>query len=169
MDVAEAIQARYSCRAYQNRDVSDETLNRVFELVRLAPSARNFQEWRFVVVRNPETRAKLVSVACDQPFVGQAPVIIACCAETDEHIMRCGQLSYTIDVAIAIDHFTLAAVEEGLGTCWIGAFHEHRAKELLGIPQGVRVVQLLTVGYPADTPGFKSRHGLQDIVRYEHW
>ncbi len=169
MNVADAIHARYSCRTYQNRDVPDEVLNRIFELVRLAPSARNRQEWRFVVIRNPEARAKLVSIACDQPFVGQAPVVIACCAETDEHVMRCGQLSYTIDVAIAIDHFTLAAVEEGLGTCWIGAFHEDRVKDLLGVPQGVRVVQLLTVGYPADTPGPKNRHALQDIIRYEHW
>lgn len=71
----------------------------------------------------------------NQKFVAEAPVVIAACAAVDtDYVMMCGQLAYPIDTAIAADHMTLQAVEEGLGTCWIGAFHEERVKQLLGIP-----------------------------------
>jgi len=169
MNVYEAIEKRRSIRAYQDRPVEQEKLDRILEAARLAPSASNRQEWRFVVVRDPETRNRLMKAASNQPFVAQAPVVIACCAQTDSHVMRCGQLCYPIDVAIAIDHITLAAVEEGLGTCWIGAFSEAEAKEILGIPEHIRVVELLTLGYPAEQPGPRRRKPLEEIVCYERW
>jgi nitroreductase len=84
--------------------------------------------------------------------------------------MPCGQLSYPIDVAIAIDHITLCAVAEGLGTCWIGAFDEGRVRAILGIPSHIRVVGLLPIGYPVDpAPVPKRRLALEEIVRYEGW
>ena len=69
------------------------------------------------------------------PLIGEAPVLIVCCAETDGHVMACGQQCYPIDVAIALDHLTLCAAAEGLGTCWIGAFDEGKVKEILSIYQ----------------------------------
>jgi len=168
--VMEAIRLRKSVRAFENRPVEEEKLRAVLEAARLAPSASNRQEWRFVVVRDPETRKKLVPAARDQAFVGEAPVVIVCCAETDNHRMTCGQLCYPIDVAIAIDHMTLAATELGLGTCWIGAFYEDQVKKLLGIPDAVRVVELLPLGYPADpSPKEKSRKPLEQLVHWERW
>ena len=83
--------------------------------------------------------------------------------------MRCGQNAYPIDLAIAIDHMTLQAVEEGLGTCWIGSFFEDQVKNILGIPKDVRVVELLALGYPADQPKPKTRNPIESIVRYEKW
>jgi len=105
----------------------------LLEAARLVPSTRNFQEWRFVAVRNAETRKRLAIAANRQMFIGEAPVLIVCCAETDGHVMACGQQCYPIDVAIAIDHLTLCAAAEGLGTCWIGAFDEGKVREILGI------------------------------------
>jgi nitroreductase len=169
MDVMEAIMTRRSVRAYQQREIEEEKLLRLLEAARLAPSAGNRQEWRFVVVRDKTTREKLAEAAAGQKFVAEAPVVLVCCAETDGHVMRCGQLSYPIDVAIAIDHITLKAVEEGLGTCWIGSFYEDKVKELLGIPPEIRVVELLTIGYPKDQPRVKVRKKLSEIVRYERW
>lgn len=170
MDVYEAIRTRKSVRAFSDRDVSDEVLDKILDAARLAPSANNKQEWRFIVVRNPDTRKKLMEAAKGQAFVGQAPVVIACCAVTDNHVMTCYQPCYPIDVAIAIDHLTLCAVAEGLGTCWIGAFFENQVKEILGIPPQVRVVELLPIGYPADpTPMAKNRLMLDQIVRRERW
>ena len=170
MDVLEAITERYSVRGYQDRPVGEEKLKRILEAARLAPSASNRQEWRFVVVRDADNRRRLAQAARNQVFVGEAPIVIACCAKTDNHAMTCGQLCYPIDVAIAIEHMALKAVEEGLGTCWIGAFFEDQVREILGIPKDIRVVELLTLGYPADPcPAAKNRLSLEEIVMYERW
>ncbi len=168
--VIEAIKLRKSVRSWEDRPIEEEKLAAVLEAARLAPSASNRQEWRFVVVREAATRKKLASAANNQAFVGEAPVVLACCAESDNHRMSCGQLCYPIDLAIAIDHIALAAVELGLGTCWIGAFQEDKVKALLGIPDEVRVVELLPLGYPADpSPKEKKRKPLDDLVHWDRW
>lgn len=170
MNVADAVRTRKSIRDYLDKPVEDNELNSVLEAGRLAPSASNRQEWRFIVVREPETRKRLARAAGGQTFIGEAPVVIVACAETDDRVMKCGQLSYPIDVAIALDHMTLVAVELGLGTCWIGFFEEKRVKEILSIPEEIRVVQLMPLGYPADpTPAEKSRLPLDTIVKYDRW
>jgi nitroreductase len=170
MDVFESIAARKSVRAFVDRPVNDDELARVLEAARAAPSARNGQETRFVVVRERAMRERLASEAARQPFIGTAAVLLACCARTDGRVMRCGQAAYPIDVAIAVDHLTLAAAALGLGTCWIGSFDEALVKELLGIPREIRVVQLMPLGWPADpAPGAKSRLPLDEIVHRERW
>ena len=172
MDLHEAIRLRHSVRSFQARAIPAETLARILEAARLAPSARNAQEWRFVVVRDPHTRERLQAAAQGQVHVGQAPVVLAACAENDGRVMMCGQPAYPIDVAIAVDHLTLAAAAEGLGTCWIGRFDELRAKEALGIPADdrIRVVALLPLGYPSQRdPVPKTRLPLEAIVRDERW
>ena len=170
MDVHEAIRTRKSVRSYLDRAVEADKLQRVLEAARLAPSANNRQEWRFVVVTDPAVRRRLADEAAGQRFVGEAPVVIAACAETDRHNMRCGLPCYLLDVAIAIDHLTLAAAAEGLGTCWIGAFDPQKTREILGIPADVEVVELLPLGYPRDPkPAGKSRLPLDTIVHRERW
>jgi nitroreductase len=170
MNVFEAIKKRRSIRSYQNKDVEEEKLLRILEAARCAPSASNRQEWRFVIVKDREKRKSLCKAAKGQKFVEEAPIVIACCADTDNHMMTCGQLCYPIDVAIAIDHMTLAAVELGLGTCWIGAFYEKEVKKILNIPPYIRVVELLTLGYPKEEPTSpRERLPLQDITFFEEW
>jgi len=169
MDVRDAIKMRYSVRSYQNRPVDDKTLKAVLDAARLAPSASNLQEWRFVVVRDPEARKSMMKAAHNQPFVGQAPVVIAACAIITDKIMPGGLPTFPIDIAIAVDHMTLAAVEMGLGTCWIGAFDEAAVKKLLGVPDTARVVVLMTLGYPGRPAAGKSRKSLDQIVAYEKY
>ena len=170
MNVSDAIRTRKSVRSYLPRQVEDEKLTAVLEAARLAPSASNRQEWRFVIVRDAETRRKIAEAANNQTFVGEAPAVIVACAETDGRIMMCGQPCYPIDVAIALDHIALAAVEHGLGTCWIGAFNEEKVKQILGIPEKIRVVELMPMGYATDpTPVEKKRLSLDAIVKHERW
>lgn len=140
MDVKTAIRTRRSIRAYDPREVEEEKLVRVLESGRLSPSASNRQERRFIVIRDAGTRKALSEAARNQKFLADAPVVIAACSVEKEYVMSCGQLAYPIDTAIAVDHMTLAAVEEGLGTCWIGAFDEKKVKEILNIPDEIRVV-----------------------------
>ncbi len=169
MDVMTAIRSRRSIRSYQDRPVEEEKLDLVLEAGRLAPSASNLQEWKFIVVRDKQTRQKLAQVANGQRFVGEATAVIVACATVTDHIMPCGQLSYPIDLAIALDHMTLKAVEEGLGTCWIGAFREDEVKEILGIPEEIRVVALLPIGYPQYIPSPTPRKSKKEVVVYERW
>ena len=170
MDVMTAIRTRRSIRAYKDKPIEDEKLEAVLEAGRLAPSASNRQEWKYVVVKDKALRDKMVDVANGQRFVGQAPAIIVACAATQtDHVMPCEELAYPIDVAISVDHITLAAVEQGLGTCWIGAFKQAEVKALLGIPEEVRVVALLPIGYPDASPGPKPRKSMEEIVTYDKW
>lgn len=169
MSVIQVIRDRRSVRSYVDKPVERDKIERLLEAARLAPSASNRQEWRFVVVTDAKSRRALGEAAVHQAFVGTAPVVIAACAEHDGHVMTCGQLCYPIDVAIAVDHMTLQAVAEGLGTCWIGAFHEERVKAILGIPDEIRIVELLTVGYAAGPPAPLSRLPLEKLVHWETW
>lgn len=169
MDFLELVKARYSVRSYQDRPVDEEVLARILEAVRLAPSGANRQPWRFVVVRNAETRKRLVDACNGQSFIGEAPIVIAGCGLMPERIMRCGIPGDPIDLAIALEHLALAATAEGLGTCWIGAFEQDKVREVLGIPQTARVVEVMTLGYPADSAAPKKRKSLDEIVCYENW
>ncbi|MBN2051241.1 MAG: nitroreductase family protein [Spirochaetales bacterium] len=170
MDIHELIRIRKSVRSYLPKPVEPEKLEKIFHSVRLAPSANNRQEWRFILVQDKETRRLLKTAAANQSFVEEAPVVLACCAETDGRYMRCGIESYKIDVAIAVDHLTLAAAAEGLGTCWVGAFYPDQVREILHIPPAIEVVELLTLGYPKD-PGLieKERLPLEKILYKETW
>ncbi len=167
MTVMEAIEKRRSVRAYKKDPIPEEKLLRVLDAARLAPSANNRQAWKFVVVKDEEKRKKLIKAAANQSFVGEAPVVIAAVALNPTHVMRCEVPSYAVDLAIAVDHMTLVAVEEGLGTCWIGAFYQDEVRKILNIPEKYKVVALLPLGFPADSPGKKYRKSLEEIVCYD--
>jgi len=163
VDVFDVIARRRSIRKYVALPVPEDKLQKVLQAAQAAPSASNRQEYRFIVVRDQETRERLVHAASDQGFLAEAGVVIVACATDPSHRW------HAVDVAIAIDHMTLAAVAEGLGTCWIGAFEEGAVKSILGIPAGVRAVMLLTLGLPAEEGRPRSRKNLKELVVAEKW
>jgi nitroreductase len=171
MNLFEAIAVRRSVRSYLDKPVEREKLTSIFSAVRLAPSARNAQEWRFVAVTDPELRAA-VAKAGGQPFLRNCPVIVVACAITDRRAMRCGEVAYPIDLAIAIDHLTLAAAAMGIGSCWIGSFDPEPVRAALDIPQGVPIVELIALGYPADEAPHtvdKPRLSVDEILSENRW
>ena len=169
MELKESIEKRNSIRAYEDTPVPEEELLKVLEAARLAPSGRNSQAWKFIVVRDDEQRQALGRATGGQPHVHMAPVIIAAVATAPEFIMACGIHAYPVDLAIAIDHMTLAAVDLGLGTCWIGAFSQDEVKSILKVPEKYKVVSLLTLGYPSETGRPKMRKTLEEIVCYDKY
>jgi nitroreductase len=168
MDVSEAIRRRYSCRQYQDKPLKQNELAAVLEAARQAPSAKNLQDWRLVVVTEKPLKKKMAEAANNQTFLEEAGAIIVACTVSD-HVMRCGQAVGPIDVAIALEHIALQATELGLATCWIGSFYPDKVKSLLGIPDKVTIVELMALGYPAD--GFKEhrREPLDRIANFEKW
>lgn len=168
MNVREAIQNRYSCRNYEDEAIEAEKIAQIFEAARLAPSAKNLQDWRFVAVTDPEMKHKMAVAANEQMFIEKAGVIIAACSNSD-YVMRCGQKIGAIDVSIALEHIALQATELGLATCWIGSFYPEKVREVLDIPDKTEVVELMSLGYPADTPRQPKREPMENILCYNKW
>ena len=168
MDIFEAITKRYSCRAYKSLPIESDKLAKVLEAGRLAPSARNRQDWRFIVVTDSEIRNKLADAANGQQFIATAPAVVVACSNCPD-TMSCGQPVGPIDVAIALEHIALQATALGLATCWIGAFDADKVKTIIGIPQDVSVIELMPIGYPADMQPSVKRESVDNIVCYEKW
>jgi nitroreductase len=168
MTVTEAIRKRYSCRVYQERAVEQKKLDSVFEAARLAPSAKNLQDWRFVVVADKQTRRRLAEAANNQMFLEKAGAVVVACSNSS-HVMRCGQPVAPIDVAIALEHIALQATELGLATCWIGSFYPEKVRAVLDIPPDITVIELMALGYPADEPREPNREPIEKILCYGKW
>lgn len=168
VEVFEAIQRRYSCRSWQDRTIEPDKLTRVLDAARLAPSAKNFQDWRFVVVQDQTLRTQLIKAANNQEFVGKAPAIIVACSNSD-YVMRCGQAIAPIDVSIALEHIALQATAEGLATCWIGSFFPEQVRAILEIPESIEIIELMPIGYPADVCPPKKRQPLEEIAAFNKW
>lgn len=166
--ILEAILKRKSVRSYLDTDVEEEKLREVLEAGRIAPSACNIQPWKFIVVKDPEKRRLLAEASKGQSFVGKAPVLIVGCLVERGFNMGDWYDSGVLDVGIALDHMTIQAAYLGLGTCWIGAFNEKEVKRILGVPAEVRVVALLTLGYPRNSNiAGKDRKPLNEVVSFE--
>ena len=169
MDFLELAEKWYSVRSYKPDPVEDDKLQYVLEAARLAPTACNLQPFQFVVMHTKDREAELRRIYSASWFV-QPPIVIAACGLPSESWRRRDGKNYCdVDVTIAMDHLILAAAEQGLGTCWIGAFHPDAAREVLGLPDDVEPVAFTPLGYPADQPGYKSRKSLSEMVRYERW
>ncbi len=151
MNVLEAIKNRRSVRAYSSQPIPQDLLERMKQALRYAPSACNLQPWRFILVMDAHPRRALAEASNGQTWMAEAPVIVTACGFPDRAYKKMGGYgnSIEIDLAIALDHLTLAATAEGLGTCWIGAFKESEVKKILGIPDTIKVVALIPLGFPA--------------------
>ncbi len=168
--VLKEISARRSVRHYQEKKIPAEIMHRLLEAARLAPTARNQQDFKIIVVQEKNNIEKLVEAAAPhQPFLKEAAAILVACATNPDYLMRCGQYAYPIDLGIVLDHISLQAVAEGLGSCWIGSFYEDKVKELLQIPQKVRVVQMMSLGFPAENPEPRPRKKIEELFLWEKW
>ena len=165
------IETRHSIRSYKDQEIEEDKLNYVLQAFRKAPSAKNLQPWKLVVIKNKKILTDIAIACNNQTFMEEAPVIIAACAKEEEAYGSMGGYmnSYPIDIAIALEHLILAATEKGLGTCWIGAFKEQLVKDILGVPENVRVVALTPLGYPAREASIRGRKPLTEIISYDKY
>ncbi|WP_460597296.1 nitroreductase family protein [Geomonas sp. Red276] len=173
MDVLQAIRDRRSIRKYQDAPVEREKIEQVLDAARLAPSWKNLQCWRFLVLTDPARRGVLVEAFPDdnpgKKAIATAPCLIVVCADPAESGVENGIEYYIADTAIAFEHLCLAAKELGLGTCWMGWFDEERIKQALGIPAGIRVIGITPLGYPEQEPKQRPRKELREIAFAETW
>jgi nitroreductase len=169
MEFENLIRARYSVRAYKPDPVDDEKLTKVLEAARLAPTAANRQPFQLIVMHTKGREKELLRIY-QREWFSQAPILICACGVPRLGWVRSDRRRYLdVDVAIVMDHLILAATNLGLGTCWIAAFNEQAAREILGLPEEVEPLIFTPLGYPADELGPKERKPLTDLVRYEIW
>lgn len=160
MEVSDSIKARRSIRKYQPKSIPEDVLKEILDAARTAPSSSNLQSWNIVVVTDDAVRKKLVPASGNQSFVGECSAYFVGVAEDDYH---------AIDLAIALDHISLRAVDLGLGTCWIGDFDPQLVKEVLGIPDRLKVHICMTLGYPAHSPLARKRKPLKELFYKDKW
>jgi len=169
MEVMPEILTRRSVRSFTSQPLEKDQIERILEAARLAPSAKNRQEWRFIVIQKKEIRQKVMEAAFSQEYVGQAPAIVAVCTTNVDYRMPNGQLSYPIDLAFASAQMVLQAVHEGLGTCCITTFDEQEVRELLTAPFSMRVILLILIGHADVEPEPTPRKTLKQISSRDHW
>ncbi|MDE1822482.1 MAG: nitroreductase family protein [Euryarchaeota archaeon] len=174
MDVQEAIKAWKPCLAFQLRPIQDESLQRVLNAARFASSADNQQPWRFIVVRGEDAKRKLSQAVTKGHFLTKAPIVLVALGveEASASLLGGYMLAYPLDVAASIQNLLVAATGEGLGSCWCTEFREDKIREQLELPEGVRVLGVLPLGYPEPaTPGNNGGHAarktLSEIVGYD--
>jgi len=169
LEVYEAINKRKSIRKYKKEKISEKILWKILQAAHQAPSGLNDQPWKIIVVREENNKNRLTEATLGQNFLRQAPVVLAAVAMGSLECMYCGVPRYPIDVALALDHISIAAVEEGLGTCWVCAFNQDMVRNVLKVPQQYMVVALMSLGYPDDERKKIRKKTIQELVSFERF
>ncbi|MFA4944811.1 MAG: nitroreductase family protein [Lentisphaeria bacterium] len=165
MEFHEVLRARRSIRGFKPDPIPQPALDRIFEAVRIAPSACNLQPWKFLILQSPEAKAPVHEVYTRGTWLREAPLIIVALGNRKTAWRRVDHSSsHIIDVSIAMEHLVLAAAAEGLGTCWICAFDQHALHQRLGLTSEWDVVALTPLGRPDATPGPFQRKELAEIL-----
>ena len=146
-----------------------QCVERILQAGRLAPSAKNRQEWRFIVVNRDDLREKLASASFGAEQIETASVVIAVCTTNVDYRMPNGQLSFPVDLGIASAFMLLQAAHEGVGCCAMTTFDEQEVQDLLSIPHSMHVVVMLALGHTDQPLPPQRRKPLSDIVAYNHW
>lgn len=183
-----AIADRRAIRSFTEQPVEEEKLQEIFEAIRLSPSWMNQQCWKFIAVHDPETKRALARATAREEYLAElkspapvarpnsspspiesAPLVLVACAHPRES-GDCREMDYyLVDMGIAVENLMLEAANQGLGSVCVALFRESTVKELLGIPENIRVVALVPVGYPAQPPRPQSRREVSDVVVPERW
>jgi nitroreductase len=173
MELETVVRRRRMVRAYLQRPVEEQQIERILRMAHQAPSAGFTQPQEYVIVRDATIKRSLAVAALGQLFLAEAPVIIAVCSNTTRSAARYGRRGVEfysiIDGAFASMLILLAAVNEGLGACFVGAFRDDQVASILRLPGGVRPIGLIAIGYPLDEPQKLRRRSLQAIVHRDAW
>ena len=169
MTILEIIKNRRSIREFQKKEIPEEIVDKLIEALIWAPSAGNLQARKFNFVFNQKIKEKLAEAAFGQNFIAKAPLVIIGC--TDDKIAfkyrERGKNLYSIcDVSASIQNLMLVAHNEGLGSCWVGAFEEKEVSKILDLPENLRSIVIMPVGYPAEKPSAPPRVSRAEAIEF---
>ena len=166
MSVYDTVRSRLTVREFTDAPVPDEVVQKLLRAAQWAPSSRNLQPWRFIVIRDADTLRRIADIASSGRFIADAPMAIAIAMDNADRP--------DLDTGRALQQMELVGWEEGLGTCFVGlrvASQNRRVKELLGIPDDMELVTVLPFGYRSNEArgnmGRKNRKPLSEIAHSE--
>lgn len=169
MNFQELMRHRYSVRAYKSDPIEPAKLNQILTAVQFAPTAANRQPFKLIIVKTEGIQASIRAIY-DRDWFVSAPIIICACGIPEQGWVRADGKSYLdVDIAIVMDHLSLAAADLGLGTCWVAAFDVIAARDFLKLPTRIEPIILMSLGYPADLPGQKVRKPIEELIYYQDW
>ena len=169
MKVLTEIHNRISVRNFKDMTIKKETIIRILEAGQLAPSAKNRQPWRFIIIDDPGLKGKIQEAAYSQEHVGKAGAIILACSTNIEYEMPNKQQSYPIDISFAVSFMMLQAQHEGIGSCVVTTYDENEIKNLISVPYSMRVVMMLLIGHTDEHLIVRDRKPIKGLYAFNHW
>ncbi len=173
MEFQEVVKKRRSIRKFKEKSIPEKEIKEIIEIGHLAPSAGNLQARDFIVVSDEDGKRKLSDNAYGQEFISVVPWVIVVCANKERSGRKYGGRGrnlYSIqDATAAVENMLLAIVDKGYASVWVGAFDESKVSEQLNIPENVRPVAIIPVGYPDGSPNKPNKMKSQEITHYERW
>jgi len=166
---ADIFKERRTIREFKVKPISENDLHDILDAARWAPSAGNLQNWRFIVVKDPDQKQEVAAACLDQYWMADAPIIVVVCSQPEKMKETYGEQAeiYAIQSsAAAIENLLLSAWSKGIGSAWVGAFSEEELKRILGIPEGIDIHAVIALGYPRLVPRPPSRLKLSDVTFY---
>lgn len=169
MEFKELIKARYSCKKYDEKQISNDQLQAILEAGRLAPTAKNLQEQHIYVMQSEEALAIIDEVT---PCRYGAPTVLVVAFDAEDVYVYPGEQrdSGIEDASIVATHMLLAAKDAGVDSCWINRFNPAELKEKLGLPENEEILMLMDLGYAAEGAGPLANHdkrkSLDETVTY---
>jgi nitroreductase len=169
MNFQELIHQRYSVREYLPDTVEPSLLDQVLTAAQFAPTAANRQPFKLIVIHTAGNKEEIRKIY-DRDWFSDAPILICACGIPEQGWVRADGKPYLdVDIAIVMDHVSLAAADLGLGTCWVASFDVDAAREYLQIPPTAEPIIMMSLGYPAGSPGEKERKSLEELVSFDSW
>lgn len=162
MDVKGAIKSRRSIRKFKRKELPNDVLDHLLEMARTAPSGANRQPWELLVITDRQRLKGLVPLCKEQDFLADCAAFII---GIDDPTQKWAK----VDLTIALDHISLTAVEEGLGSCWIGAFDQQRLAEYIDLPKEKAITVCLALGFPDESPSARSRKKVEELVSWDKY
>ncbi len=167
MEFFDVVEKRRSIRAFKNKQIEKEKLDKILDAIHAAPSAGNLQARKILVITKPEEKKKLCEASLGQSCLKEAPVILVFFAipnESEQKFGTRGRDLYAVqDATIACTFAELAATALGLASVWVGAFHEDSIKKAINAPLGHMPVAMLPIGYANAEPRERTRKKWEEI------
>lgn len=158
MNVCDAILKRRAIRKFEQRPIAEETLRKLINAARMAPQARNLQPMKYLVVNDPKLLGEVfactkwaAALSDGTPKEGERPMAYVVLL-VDKEVTGTDYTGYDIDAGAAGTSLMLAAVGEGLGSCWIGSVDRDRLRDVLNVPERYMIHTMIALGYPAEEP-----------------